>query len=205
MDLNLNSLFYLFFRLSPFIIVCFFTLGSIINGELKGFIYLVGLIFTCVLSAVGTSQFVDNNGEDNAKASVCSLYTINSIASDITPMSLVILSYTFFYLVYPIGKYKLAIDNVPVLIFFPILILAEAYWIISKSCFPVINCFLAFVFGGCLGVAWAAIIDATKLRGLQYYNIGSNRERCSVASKQRFVCTTYNKKGEAVNYATVPT
>jgi hypothetical protein len=194
MDLNLNSLFYLFFRLSPFIIVCFFTLGSIINGELKGFIYLVGLIFTCRISEFFSSPFVDNGIEGNAKAPVCSLYTINSIASDITPMSLVILSYTFFYLVYPIGKYKLAIDNVPVLIFFPILILAEAYWIISKSCFPVINCFLAFVFGGCLGVAWAAIIDATKLRGLQYYNIGSNRERCSVASKQRFVCTTHTTK-----------
>lgn len=202
MDLNLNSLFYLFFRLSPFIIVCFFTLGSIINGELKGFIYLVGLIFTCVISRLFSSPFVDNSIDNNAKAPVCSLYTINSIAPNVTPMSLVILSYTFFYLVFPIGKYKLAIDNVPVLIFFPILILAEAYWIISKSCFPVINCFLAFVFGGCLGVAWAAIIDATKLRGLQYYNIGSNRERCSVASKQRFVCTTYNKKGEAVDYAT---
>lgn len=199
MELNLNSLLYLFFRLSPFIIVCFFTLGSILNSELKGFVYLIGLIFTCFMSTQFTSLLGDK-ATDQAKAPICNLYTVNSILADITPMSLVILSYTFFYLVFPIGKYKLAIDNVPVLIFFPLLILGEAYWVISKGCFSVLNCFLAFIVGGGLGVAWAALIDATKLRGLQYYNIGSNRERCSVASNQRFVCTTY-KNGKAVKYA----
>jgi hypothetical protein len=199
MELNLNSLLYLFFRLAPFILVCFFTLGSIINGELKGFVYLVGLVFTCFISF----QFVSALGESGlgtTKAPVCNLYTINSFVSDVTPISLVILSYTFFYLVFPIGKYKLAIDNIPVLIFFPILILAEAFWILTKGCFPVLNCFVAFVVGGGLGVAWAAIIDATKLRGLQYYSIGTNRERCSMASNQKFVCTTY-KNGIKVDYA----
>lgn len=200
MELNLNSLLYLFFRLAPFIIVCFFTLGSIINSELKGFVYLIGLVFTCFMSF----QFVGFLGEGavgGPKAAVCNSFTINGILSDQTPISLVIFAYTFFYLVYPIGKYNLAIDNVVLLIFFPLLILGDAYWNISKSCYSVLNCFIAFVIGGGLGVAWAALIDATKLRGLQYYNIGSNRERCTRASKQRFVCTTY-QNGQVVNYAT---
>lgn len=198
MELNLNSLLYLFFRLAPFIIVCFFTLGSIINSELKGFVYLIGLVFTCFMSF----QFVGFLGEgaiEGPKAAVCNSFTINGILSDKTPLSLVIFAYTFFYLVYPIGKYNLAVDNVVLLIFFPLLILGDTYWNISKNCYSVLNSFIAFVIGGGLGVAWAALIDATKLRGLQYYNIGSNRERCTRASKQRFVCTTY-KDGKVVNY-----
>jgi len=198
MELNLNSLLYLFFRLAPFIIVCFFTLGSIINGEIKGFVYLVGLIFTSFMSYA----FISNLGEEaGTKASVCNSFTINGMIAGKTPISLVIFAFTFFYLVFPIGKYNLAIDNVPLLIFFPLLIIADAYWNLSKGCFAAVNCFMAVVIGGGLGVAWAALIDATKLRGLAYYNIGSNRERCSVASKQRFVCKTYDKNGNKVTYA----
>ena len=200
MDLNLNSLLYLFFRLSPFIIVCFFTLSSIFNSELKGLVYLIGLVFTCFMG----SQIVSALGEvgiSGASSPVCSSFTINGFVNDVTPLSLVILSYTFFYLVYPIVKYKLVADNVILLVFFPILLLAEIYWNISRNCFPMLNCFWGLLVGGGLGVIWAMIIDATKLRGLQYYNIGSNRERCTRASKQRFVCTTY-KNGKPVNYVT---
>ena len=200
MELNLNSLLYLFFRLSPFIIVCFFTLSSIFNSELKGLVYLIGLIFTCVVGSLVVSG-VGETVVKEAAAPVCSTFMINGLVNDVTPLALVILSYTFFYLVYPIAKYKLATDNIILLVFFPILLLAEIYWNISRNCFPILNCFIGLLIGGGLGVMWAAIIDATKLRGLQYYNIGSNRERCTRASKQRFVCTTY-KNGKPVNYAT---
>ena len=44
MDINLVSIVYLFFRLAPFIIVCFFTLNSIINQDLRGLMYLCGLL-----------------------------------------------------------------------------------------------------------------------------------------------------------------
>ena len=53
--MDLFGLLYLFFRLSPFIIACFFSLISIFNSDLKGFIYLVGLIFsTAITMGVGT-------------------------------------------------------------------------------------------------------------------------------------------------------
>ena len=199
MELNLNSILYLFFRLAPFLIVSLFTLGSIINSEIKGFVYLVGLIFASVMSFLLVG-FLGEPSDQN-KAPVCTSFTINGIVQEHTPLSLVIYAFTFFYLVFPIGKYNLAIDNVAVLIFFPILILAEAYWNISKGCFPVTNSFLAVIIGGGLGVAWSAIIDATKLKGLQYYNVGTNRERCSRPSNQRFVCTNY-QGGKAVEYVT---
>jgi len=199
MELNLNSILYLFFRLAPFLIVCLFTLGSIINNELKGFVYLVGLI-TAIAAALVMKDVGGANNDSN-KAPVCSSFTINGIVSDQTPISLVIYAFTFFYLIFPIGKYNLAIDNLAVIIFFPLLILVETYWNISNGCFPVFKSVIALVIGGGLGLAWSAIIDASKLKGLQYYNVGSNRERCTRPSNQRFVCTTF-KDGQAVNYTT---
>ena len=44
MEANLFTIAYLFFRLSPFIIACFFSISSIFNNDMKGLIYLVGLI-----------------------------------------------------------------------------------------------------------------------------------------------------------------
>jgi hypothetical protein len=44
MEVNLLSISYLFFRLAPFIIVCFFTLNSLFNQDLRGIIYLCGLL-----------------------------------------------------------------------------------------------------------------------------------------------------------------
>ena len=44
MEVNLLSISYLFFRLAPFLIVCFFTLNSLFNQDLRGIIYLCGLL-----------------------------------------------------------------------------------------------------------------------------------------------------------------
>ncbi len=46
LDVSLGTFFYLFMRLFPFIIVCFFVIISIFSWDIKGFVYLVGLIIT---------------------------------------------------------------------------------------------------------------------------------------------------------------
>ena len=183
MKQTIGTLTYLFFRLSPFILVCFFVLGSVINYEIKGFIYLIGLVFACVVST-WLCPSPDNVNE----SLICKSFSINGIYDDKTPMSLVIFSYTFFYLVYPIGKYNLASYNVPTLILFPLLILGEIAWIFTHQCFPIGSCVIAIAIGGGIGAAWSAIIDSTRLPALQYFAVGSNRQVCSTASAQKFVC-----------------
>jgi hypothetical protein len=57
--MDLFGLFYLFFRLSPFIIASFFSLISLFNSDLKGFIYLVGLIFSTA-TTMGFGGIISN-------------------------------------------------------------------------------------------------------------------------------------------------
>ena len=192
LELSFNSLLYLFFRLAPFILVCFFVLGSIINSEAKGFIYLVGLIFTAVIS-YGLIGAIGDDPEDTPSPACSTLKT---------PISMVIFAYSFFYLVYPIAKYHLEMDNIPTLIFFPILILGDIYWNTMYECFSPLNLFLALIIAGGMGVGWSALVGATALKGLQYFNVGSNRERCSLATKGKYKCVTYDKDGKKVSLLT---
>ena len=187
--LSLNALFYLFYRLSPFILVCFFVLGSIINSEAKGFAYLVGLIFAVVVSYGFCGLMpVDSS---SVPSPACSTLIINGISSETTPIGMVIFSYSFFYLVYPIVKHHLELDNVPLLLFFPLLILGDIYWNIMYSCFSTFHLCIALVVAGCCGLGWSAMVESSQLKGLQYFNIGTNRERCSIATKGRYKCTKY--------------
>jgi hypothetical protein len=199
LELSFNSLLYLFYRLAPFILVCFFVLGSIINSEAKGFVYLVGLIFTATMS-YGIIDLIGDDPEDTPSPA-CSTLKINGIYSDKTPISMVIFAYSFFYLVYPIAKHHIELDNIPTLIFFPLLILGDIYWNTMYECFSPLNMFLALIVGGGIGVGWSALIEKVNLKGLSYFNIGSNRERCSRATKGNYRCTTY-RNGEKVQILT---
>ena len=187
---SLVSLVYLFFRLAPFILVCFFVLGSIINSEAKGFVFLVGLIFALAMNFASVKVFDNLISAPDHTPEVCHFFTIEGMAITKVSLSIAIFSYTFFYLLYPIVKYKIAQDNILLLLFFPCLILGDFVWNYRMECFSSGAWFFSFVIPGGLGVFWAYIVDQTKLKGLQYFSIGSNREMCSAATQVKYKCTS---------------
>jgi len=184
-DMNIVSLFYLFFRLSPFIVVCFLTLGSVINGEIRGFVYLVGLCFALVCTSLIVSTIPTDNNEKNL---LCKNFSMNGIVNHNMPLGLAILSYSFFYLIYPIVKYRLEIYNIPILIIFPLLLIGELFWNVTYQCFTPLQCVGILIMSGALGVAYSALVDSLKLPRIQYIHAGSNKEVCTKPTKQKFTC-----------------
>ena len=189
-ELNLFSLMYTFFRLSPFIIVSFFALGSTLSGEIRGFIYGLGLLFSIVLIFIILSIFPNNNSLSSSI--ICKNVSLNGTINHIAPLGLAILSYTFFYLLYPIVKYKAEGANISIIILFPILLLAEIIWNIKFACFEPTTCVFTLIIAGLSGIIYASIIDSLKLPRLNYLNLGSNKETCSKPTKQKFKCSTYS-------------
>jgi len=193
-ELNLTSILYIAFRLAPFIIVSFFSLASIINQDLKGLIYLVGLLIASASAIlvgntfdlsmpVGTSTLY----EDTTKT--CNLLTLTKAGPlSNLPLSQVVFAYTFGYLTYIIGKYKLVSQNIPTLILFPLLIIADWIWMSSNQCASVMAVLMATIIGGGVGAAWSALIDFMKLSKYQYFSGLSTKETCSLAAKQSFKC-----------------
>ena len=190
MELNIINLLYLFFRLAPFVIISYFTMSSIINQDIKGVIYLIGVIVTCFIAMlIGNAipETVDSNNELNP---VCNLLSLgNNLSFSKVPLGQTILMYTFFYFVYVIAIHNLALTNIPTLIFFPLLIMADLWWNINNHCYSIMPIFVAFIVGGGCGVAWSAIIDSFGQPSLMYYNVGSNATVCSRPSKQLFKCS----------------
>ena len=199
MELNIVTLLYLFFRLAPFIIVSYFALASLFNQDMKGLIYLVGLLFACFVTfLIGhtlplTYTFGESDTVSNLRktvAPVCNLITIGKDGSfSRLPLGITTLCYTFGYLVYIISANSLSLSNLPTLIFFPILILADLIWNIMNDCYTTSGVFIALVLGSIMGIFWARVISKLNQPNLLFLNVGSNQTVCQRPTKQLFKCT----------------
>ena len=191
--ININFILYTAFRLAPFILVSFFSLSSLLNEDLKGIIYLAGLLLACFLAVlVGNNDTFKPENSDNMICNVLTLSDTGRMSN--LPLSMTVFCYTFFYLVYIIGKYKLANQNIPTLIIFPLLIIGEYIWNMNYKCANNYSLLAAFAIGSIMGAGWSAIIDSTKISELQYFNGISNAAVCSRPSKQLFKCTKTSSK-----------
>lgn len=218
MDANLTNILYIAFRLSPFIIVCFFTLESFLNWNLKGVVYLFGLLFACVITIFvsntmpPTDMIPETNNEDNQICNYISIGTGGSLLSKL-PLSTAVFSYTFFYLLTFIltlasktntgfakqksGSLKLAglqtamTQNIPTLILFPLLLLIDGGWNIINNCTSIFAVVLSIILGGCIGLAWGSIISSTSNPNLMYIS-GIMGDVCSKPTKTLFRCKKPN-------------
>ncbi len=126
MEFNINTFMYLFIRLIPFIIVCFFSISSIFSNDVKGIVYLCGLLFTVgigflVSSLLGMLQgilpdsiknllksnnetvnnaFAETDSEETIKKKelICKLLSLGFTSLTI-PIGELITGFTFIYLV----------------------------------------------------------------------------------------------------------
>lgn len=188
--MNLASLLYLFFRFAPFLIVGYMTMGSIITGQIRGFVYLIGLCFSIVCTFLVISGFYSKALPSSDASLICSNFSLNGMVNNKIPLGLAIISHTFFYLVYTIAKYRLEVYNLPVLIIFPILLIAEIFWNLQNGCFDVTRCIFTLILAGGLGVTYSVIIDELKMPKLQFLSAGSTREVCNMPQKQKFKCVS---------------
>lgn len=197
MDINILTLTYLFLRLSPFVIVCFFSLASLFNQDFKGMIYLFGLIFACFITIMfGNIIPLSSTTLPNE---ICNLITIGgNPAYSKLPLGQCILGYTFAYLMFIIVKYNYVLQNIPTVVFFPLIILIDIIWNLTNSCYQIPHLLLSLGIGGSIGILWAYILDNSKLTHLQYFNKVSGKEECSRPSKSTFKCNVY-KNGQLIS------
>lgn len=220
MDLNIVAFAYLFLRLAPFVLVCFFSLSSIFNQDFKGLVYLIGLIVSCVGSMMSASlvDMIDSQLLIRPEGSpeICNLFTINGAEMSRLPLGQTIFGYTFAYLLYSMimnstlpedmrksawyyraVSYSLVYQNVPTILFFSLLIIFDFAWNIQYTCYKWHQLLISLLMGGIFGFAWGVIIESTKTDSLKYFNGYNNKEICSKPSKQTFRCKVY-KNGVVV-------
>ena len=200
MDLNIVGFGYLFLRLAPFVLASFFTLASIFNQDFKGFIYLVGLLFSSFITMLTANlPFINKLRRPEDSPEICNVLTIGQTdsLSDL-PLGQSALTYTFAYLLFSILKYKMVLQNIPTLVFFPLLIIFDFIWNLNNSCYSFFQLLTSLCVGGIIGISWASIIATSKTPSLMYFSSLSSKEVCSKPSKSTFRCNVY-KNGKLIS------
>ena len=224
MGMNIGNVSYLAFRMAPFIIVSFFVLQSILNVDIKGIIYLSGLLMVCTLITYMNglvNSIIDTTDIDNPLPNPkCSIITLGEAGGGYLskiPLSLTVYSFTFFYLLIfvmntastntkgvldPKSLSSKSINtvlqqNAPIFIIFPLLIILETVWLLTYNCVQniLIRGGIAIFIGGVGGVLWALIISSVGNTSLQYLS-KSGADVCSRPSKSLYKCKKNTKIGE---------
>jgi hypothetical protein len=185
----------------------------LLNWDLKGIIYLAGLLFACVLVIMlkgPLESFIPPSSDNSIPDAKCNTITLGdngSILSSI-PLSIATYSYTFFYMlifIFNLGNRKSKgilggklnsndlnsafRQNIPALILFPTLIILEIIWQVTNNCTnqPLFFITAAIIIGGIIGVLWAIVITSINNNDLMYLS-KSGVEVCSRPQKTYFSC-----------------
>jgi hypothetical protein len=175
------------FRLAPFILVSYFLLSSFFRQDVKGFIYLMGLILACIITALIGNIIPQQMQTNELNNRLCNMFTLSTAGTfSKIPLSQTIFGYTFCYLLFVIIKYHLAIQNLSTLVLFPILIAADFVWTANYKCAGGFSLLLSLILGCLSGLMWAYVIDSANNSNLLYFNGLSNEQVCTAPARKTF-------------------
>lgn len=200
MGLDISNIFYLGFRLGPFLVVSYFLFQSILNWELRGIIYLCGLLFAALLAYLCNGPLnslfpadVTHVFAQNAKCNVISLGENGRLLSQI-PLSVCTYIYTYAYLLTFLLSAQSAsaalVQNLPTVVLFPVLCALEIFWIVANDCVPqpMFSILAAVLISAAVGLLWALVVLALKNDRLTYLNDSYLGQKCSRNTKSLFKC-----------------
>jgi hypothetical protein len=177
---------------SPYILIGFFVLNTIFNQNIKGIVYVIGIIVLYVISNMISFILPINNEE------ICNL--IGRPESIINPyFGTMVYGYTFSYLFVPMLYTSLI--NYSVLLSLMLILVVDV--VIKKN----INClkipqfilFLSVSFG--FGILYVFLIRSINSKLLYHEDYTSDKQVCSIPSEQKFKCNVY-KNGELITETT---
>jgi hypothetical protein len=192
MDPTFNDIMKVITLISPFFVVLLLVTMSIINSDIKGFVYLGGVVFMYGFFYM----FQANIGFNTNKERVCAIWNIGPFK--FPSLISAIYTYTVTYLIYPMIMNE--VYNFPLIIILLIIYISDVFIRCFKmGCSNFISVAIGSVFGIICAIAYILILsNHTEL--LYYHDLLSSKLACSVPSKQKFKCSVYNN-GELVSSA----
>lgn len=196
MELNLLAFGYLFLRLAPFILVCFFTLGSIFNQDFKGIVYLAGVLLSAFFSMMVSKTFGFQRPENYPE--VCNFLLLDTTGDSFNlPLGTNMLTFTFAYLAYGMQVHNVMKENAFTFLFFTILLGLDTMWNYANSCYSAGQLIFSGVLGISAGAIWGGILKSSNAKNLLYFSALSKHDVCSRPAKQTFKCEVY-KNGKKI-------
>jgi len=190
-NLNVPSVFTYLSMISPFLVILLFVFISIINSNLKGFIYLLGIFMLFFL--VLMFQNVINATLPEEASAYCQVFYFPIPLHGVPSFNSSIFLFTIIYLFLPM--FMNDIMNLPLLILLLILYAIDCVIKSVNKCTTPVGIVLGSFIGLIWGLMWYFLIQSQNPELLYYDDLISNKIACSKPSQQQFKCSVY-KNGE---------
>ena len=186
-----GSLFQILFILASFLISFFLITTSIFNQDFKAIVFLLGFIFTYIIS-IGFGNIMPISKSVNInRLPVCNLVSVPGMSDDqalFSPISIntLFLAYTTAYLICPMfsnGNF-----NLPVVVVLFTLLFGNAYHLLTNSCESIWSIGWGVIFGFVFGSAvFLSILQSGNGELLYFGEVMSNNAVCKV-DRKKYIC-----------------
>lgn len=196
--LTFNNALQLTSLISPIFIVFFLVMISIVNQNIKGLIYLAGVLMTSVMNVFLMNLLKIPVHEDSPLT--CNLVELPFLNEYSSPApSCVVLAFTMVYLLQPLFMNHGIFSNVPLVLALTSLLGLDIMTKIFNKCTTPTGAFAGTTFGMFCGIIWYNLFKISGYDSLLYFDeLDSNNVHCSRPSKQTFKCSVY-KNGQLLS------
>lgn len=195
MQLSITNILKLVSLISPFLIIFFLVAVSIFNQDIKGVIYVSGILISIFINVMLMNMI--KSPVDENRSTTCELFSLPfGISSyDVPYSNSVILAFTLAYLMLPMIEQSSV--NYVLFGFLMFVFLIDGYTKVMDLCTKPLGVFLGGLVGLLLGALWYYMMKAGGKSLVFFEELTGNDVKCSRPSKQRFVCNVY-KNGELI-------
>lgn len=191
---SITNFLYIFSYFSPIMLSSFMVLSSAFNQDIKGVVYLVGLLLLMWVG-IGIRNMTNINASED-RHQVCSLVDLPFFDNrfEFPIPSTLIIGYTFFYLCMPMFA---QIMNIPVLVSLIILSFMDIYINSSLKCGNPFTILMSFIIGAGFGMLWFYSMNAISPDFVYFGDTPSNRVVCQKPKAKTYKCKVY-KNGRLI-------
>jgi hypothetical protein len=196
LSLTLSNVLQFFSFISPTLLVFFMFMSSLFNQNLKGIVYISGLLICSILNIIFMNLVGSNRDENEAFS--CSLFDIPLVSQFNSPYpSCMIIAFTIAYLALPM-KYNKQMNYI-VLAFLMSLLVVDILTKVQNKCTTYPGSVMGALVGFIFGTLWYIIFHGLGFDSLLFFDeLRSDNVICSRPTKQTFKCSVY-KNGELIS------
>lgn len=194
--LTLPNILQFFSFIAPTLLIFFLFMTSLFNQNLKGLVYIAGVLISSIANVVLMNMIGSERSNDESFS--CSMFDIPYVSKYNSPFpTTLIIGFTIAYLVLPM-KYNNQMNYV-LLAFLLILLVIDILTKVQNKCTTYPGALLGGLVGGLSGLIWYGLFSLSGYKSLLFFDeLQSNSVLCSKPTKQTFKCSVY-KNGELIS------
>jgi hypothetical protein len=180
------SMFTFLSLISPYLVVLVLLLNTIINSNIKGLIYLFGVIILFFVVFLFQSSI---NVLSDTTPAYCRLFSSAIPYYSVPSFNSALFLFTFTYVLIPMVSNNVL--NLPFITILLVLFAVDGTIRRQNKCTSLLGIFLGGIIGIIIAVLWYSIINSNAPDLLYYDELISNKVACSRPTKQKFKCSVH--------------